>query len=165
MNNTTPMIEITNKSPYGAGTPKQIGFTASFRSEYDGWRKKRPQWLALCKAIRNEANREELYGLASEAGATINEVWDMQTLSRRGRDAAGEAKQLDSAEKALAAAQKRMEQAEKVLNKKGLSMNDQAAAAEELEAASFAFEKARIDVIGPRQAFSTLSLARSENLA
>ncbi len=145
-------------------TPQTVQFTAAYHAEHNAWRRRRGQWQTLCRLIRTEAPKAEIYAAASEAGAAIDEVWDMMTLSRRARDSKAEAAKLDGAEKQLAAAQKRLAAAEKMLNKAGLSVNDQDAAREEYEAAFFAHDRAKMDVIGPRSAVATVALAKSENL-
>lgn len=159
-------MENTIRKPYSVyGTPTtQVQFSAAFNAELSAWKKRRPQWKKLCNAIKAEAPRDEIFGLASEAGCHLGELQDLQTLSRRGRDAAGEAKKIDAVEKALAAAEKRLSLAQKALDKGGLSVNEQDAARDEHEAAFFAHEQAKMAIIGPRQAAQTLALAKSENL-
>lgn len=158
------MNEITNNNPFGTTNPTQIAFTGAFKAEYDGWRKRRPQWLALCKAIRNELPKAEIYAHAAEAGATFPEVSDLQTLFHRGRNARDEAAKLDAAEKQLVSAQKRLDAALKQLDAKGLSPNASDEARNEAEIAAIELDRAKMAVIGPRQAAQAVALARSENL-
>jgi hypothetical protein len=145
-------------------TPQTIGFTAAYHAEHNAWRRRRGQWATLCKLIRSEAPKAGLYAAASEAGCHLNELWDMMTLARRARDSRDEAAKLDGAEKTLLACQKRLEKAQKTLDRAGLSMNAQADAEVELEAAVLAFDRANMAAISMRQAAQCVALAKSENL-
>jgi len=60
-------------------------FTTEFRSEFETWRGTRPQWKALLKAVRAEAEADELRRLGAEAGADESELRELVQVRRRAK--------------------------------------------------------------------------------
>ena len=55
-------------------------FSVDFHRDLEVWKKTRPEYAALVKAIRGQKPHAELMTLAFEAGATANEVIELARL-------------------------------------------------------------------------------------
>jgi hypothetical protein len=108
---------------------------AVFVREYEEWRRARPAWKALAKAIREERPRGELNALAGPAGVDLHELLDLLTQHATAKGHLEEANKLPDAKRRAADARKRLEAAERMLSAKGLSIAEQDEARNEFEAA------------------------------
>lgn len=145
-------------------TAQEVTFSRAFNSEFDAWRRKRPQWRKLTDAIREQRSADEVLAIAADAGITYAEAIDLQRLAGRARADAAVAATLPDAEKALAAAEKRLAIAEKQMATPGLSPNAIATAEAELDAATASLAQARLAVAAPRQAAQTVAAASREGV-
>lgn len=74
---------------------------ADFRAEFKVWRASRPAWGVLIKAIRNDAPRDDLDKSADEAGATPDELRELEMIRRNARQRKTEAAKYPQAKKRL----------------------------------------------------------------
>ena len=55
----------------------------AFLSAVTTWKRSRPEWATMIKAIKADASREKLASLAADAGATSSELGDLSSLRAR----------------------------------------------------------------------------------
>lgn len=59
--------------------PMNCQFSIEFHAEYDGWRRRRPQWGTLCWLIEIDASHNAVCDAAYAAGVTHEELQYMKT--------------------------------------------------------------------------------------
>jgi len=96
-----------------------------FRQAFEEWRRARPAWVALVKAIREERPREEIDLLAAPAGVDRQELLDLISQHLGGKAHLEDASRIDNARKRAKEARDRLERAEKRRDEPGLSLNQQ----------------------------------------
>jgi len=77
-------------------------FTAQYESAFKLWRSSRPEWKALVSAVRDDKPVAELARLASEAGASSNELAELRHVVRMARAAQPRAERFTAAQQRLA---------------------------------------------------------------
>ena len=122
----------------------------TFKADFDEWRKNRPEWNSLAKAVRDDKPASELADLAEAAGASDSELRDLLYVRRT-------AKQRQPAAARFPEEQKKLEAAEAELNRlKALAetatADEHATVMEALARAADMRHRAYSAFIGPAQA-------------
>jgi len=85
----------------------------AFVTDYENWKRGRPQWAELVAGIRNEVDMVKLRQLAELAGASANELSDLRTAHNRARLDQHVARRFGADTKRLRSLDREIEQLEK----------------------------------------------------